>query len=127
VRALERVGIHLALLHHDQDAFESEREAARRHILAEKHADQAIVATASAERSSQVADRDLEDAAGVVAEPARQRDIEHEVFTRRGDRGEVEHVFDLGNGAFTRLVTCHGAAHLRERTRLRHDRQQACR
>ena len=43
-----------ALGHHDEDALEAEREAAGRHVPAEEHADQVVVAPAAAEAAGEV-------------------------------------------------------------------------
>ena len=44
----------LALGHHDEDPLEAEREAARRNIAPEEHADQVVVAPAAAEAAGEI-------------------------------------------------------------------------
>ena len=62
----DRRGKHVPLGHHDDDALETEREAAGRHVAAEEHADQVVVPPAAAEAAGQVRHGDLHDRAGVV-------------------------------------------------------------
>ena len=53
------------LRHDDDDPLEPEREAAGRHVAAEEHADEVVVAPAAAEAADPF-DRNLHDGARVV-------------------------------------------------------------
>ena len=69
--------------------LEADREADRRHVLAEEAADHAVVATAAAERVVDGRVGELEDRAGVVAHAAHEERVEDErdlVDRRRSSR-----------------------------------------
>ena len=64
---------HASLGHHHENALEPQRETARRDLLAEKHADQVVVAAAAPKAAREIGHVDLHDRARVVTDSPRAR------------------------------------------------------
>ena len=67
-----------AFFHHDEDAFEAERESAGRDLFLAKHSDKAVVASAAAERAGEVGDVDFHDRSRVIEEAAGEAGVDQD-------------------------------------------------
>ena len=68
----------------EQDALEAERATDGRHGLVTEHPDEAVVAATGGDGRVERGVGELEDGSGVVAEPAREHRVVHDVDARLG-------------------------------------------
>ena len=80
-----------------RDSFQPERKPARWNVLAQKHPDQIIVTTATAETSREILNVDLHDRAGVIRKSTRKTRIDLQLLTNARRLSEVDDRLQLVN------------------------------